>query len=251
MSAFETTANCSPDSVGEETAANGSSPELRRARSAGLLLRLYGVMQGFGAGKVRGLIRRLLSKLEGGEMQSATLREIMSRYYGVRIGAHSYGCFDAARFPRGTRVGRYVSVGPGVEVYRRNHPLDRLSLHPYFYNPKCGADALADVATPDLEICADAWLGARAIILPGCKRVGLGAVLAAGAVVTKDVPDYAIVAGNPAQIRRYRFTREAIAAAESSRWWFDAPDTVANRFDMTNNWCDSSDVLDGGQCHEH
>ena len=249
MSVFETTANCAPKSACPKTAASGSSPELTRARSAGLLLALYAMLKGFGASKFRNLIRRLLSKLEGGEMRSATLREIMSRYHGVRIGAHSYGCFDAARFPRGTRVGRYVSVGPGVEVYRRNHPMDRLSLHPYFYNPNCGAAALADVATVDLEICADAWLGARAIILPGCQRVGLGAVVAAGAVVTKDVPDYAIVAGNPAQIRRYRFSREAIAAAESSRWWLDTPDKLANRFDMANNW-DPTGVLDNGQCHE-
>lgn len=55
-----------------------------------------------------------------------------------------------------------------------------------------------------LEIGNDVWIGARAMVLPGCKKIGNGAVIGAGAVVTKDVPDYAIVGGNPARILKYR-----------------------------------------------
>ena len=55
-----------------------------------------------------------------------------------------------------------------------------------------------------LEICGDVWIGARAIILPGCKRIGAHSIIGAGAVVTKDVPDYAIVGGNPAKVIRMR-----------------------------------------------
>ncbi|MEP1471026.1 MAG: hypothetical protein ABJK20_00200 [Halieaceae bacterium] len=212
------------------------SGELKRARSAGVLLSIYAALRGPGAGILRRMIRRLLAKLEGGEMRSVTLRQIMLQYHGVEIGAHSYGCFDATRFPQGIRVGRYVSVGPGVEIYRRNHPLERLSMHPYFYNPSCGAASSADVGTAGLEVGADAWLGARAIILPGCERIGRGAVVAAGAVVTKDVPNYAVVAGNPARVLRYRFGPNEIAAAEGSRWWQHAPDAVMLECDMTNDW---------------
>ena len=55
-----------------------------------------------------------------------------------------------------------------------------------------------------LEIDDDVWIGARAIILPGCKRIGAHSIIGAGAVVTKDVPDYAIVGGNPAKVIRMR-----------------------------------------------
>ncbi len=55
-----------------------------------------------------------------------------------------------------------------------------------------------------LYIAGDVWIGSRAIILPGCKRIGHGTIIGAGAVVTKDIPDYAIVGGNPAKILKFR-----------------------------------------------
>ena len=55
-----------------------------------------------------------------------------------------------------------------------------------------------------LHIAGDVWIGSRAIVLPGCRRIGHGAIIGAGAVVTKDVPDWAIVGGNPASVIRFR-----------------------------------------------
>jgi acetyltransferase-like isoleucine patch superfamily enzyme len=210
--------------------------ELRRAWCAGAAEALYGALRGPGAARLRRLIASVMGRLEGGEMRSATLRRIMHRFHGVEVGPHSYGCFDPVRIPHGTRIGRYVSVGPGVAAYRRNHPLDRLSLHPYFYNPRHGAAETADVATAALDIGDDAWLGARATILPGCRRIGRGAVVAAAAVVTRDVPDYSVVAGNPARVIRYRLEPGAIEAAERSQWWLSSPEAVAQRFDMRGPW---------------
>lgn len=58
-------------------------------------------------------------------------------------------------------------------------------------------------STP-LHICYDVWIGARAIILPGSKSIGKGVIIGAGSVVTKDIPDYAIVGGNPARVIKMR-----------------------------------------------
>lgn len=55
-----------------------------------------------------------------------------------------------------------------------------------------------------LHICTDVWIGARAIVLPGCKRIGKGVIIGSGSVVTKDVPDYTIVGGNPAKVIKSR-----------------------------------------------
>ena len=61
-----------------------------------------------------------------------------------------------------------------------------------------------DVPSEPLVIAGDVWIGARAIILPGCKRIGAHSIIGAGSVVTHDVPDYAIVGGNPAKVIRLR-----------------------------------------------
>ena len=78
-----------------------------------------------------------------------------------------------------------------------------------------------------LEIGHDAWLGQGAIITPGCKRIGTGAVVGAGAIVTKDVPDFAVVGGNPARIIRYRFSADLQELILTSRWWEKSVDEIA------------------------
>ena len=73
-----------------------------------------------------------------------------------------------------------------------------------FDNPDVPIGAEGDMPDTPLEIGEDVWIGARAIVLPGCTRIGAHSIIGAGAVVTKDVPDYAIVAGNPAKVIRMR-----------------------------------------------
>jgi maltose O-acetyltransferase len=91
-------------------------------------------------------------------------------------------------------IGDNVMMGPDVFFVTRNHrfeSLERPMIEQGFAEK--GPTIIGD----------DVWIGARAIILPGI-RVGSGAIIGAGAVVTKDVPDYAIIAGNPARLVRYR-----------------------------------------------
>jgi hypothetical protein len=92
-------------------------------------------------------------------------------------------------------------------------------MHPFFYNSQLGWLPVDTIPSTTLEIGHDAWLGERAIITPRCSRIGIGAVVAAGSVVTKDVPDFAVVAGNPARIIRYRFPEKTRDAIKASRWW--------------------------------
>lgn len=159
-------------------------------------------------------------KLEGGSFYSATVREIINRYHGVQVGAYSYGeCLMPGALPRGVVIGRYVSVASEVKVFRRDHPMNRLSTHPFFFNSSLNYLSKDTINPNSLLIGHDVWIGARVIITPGCCQIGDGAVIGAGAVVTKDVPDFAVVAGNPAKLIRYRFSEEVRQQIKESQWW--------------------------------
>ena len=81
-------------------------------------------------------LKKALS-LEGGHFFSITARKIMLERYGVSIGEYSYGaCFEPGIFGPGTTVGRYVSISPRIRIIQANHPIDRLSTHPFFFNPR-------------------------------------------------------------------------------------------------------------------
>lgn len=73
-----------------------------------------------------------------------------------------------------------------------------------FDNPDVPIGAEGELPSSPLEIGEDVWIGARAIVLPGCTRIGAHSIIGAGSVVTKDVPDYAIVGGNPANVIKMR-----------------------------------------------
>jgi acetyltransferase-like isoleucine patch superfamily enzyme len=203
--------------------------EMNRCPSAWLLKRLSG------SNRLRPLALKLALRLEGNQFYSSTARWIMAKRFGLQIGDYTYGeCFVPGAFPAGVKIGRYVSIGPGVRVFLRNHPLDRLSTHPFFYNRQLGFVSKDTIDSGSLEIGHDAWIGAGVIILKGCSRIGIGAVIGASSIVTKDVPDFAVVAGNPAKVMRMRFQPEICHAIIASRWWEKPVDEcVACLKDMT------------------
>lgn len=152
-------------------------------------------------------------------MYSKTLRRIYKKYHGMDIGLYSYGCFFNYEIRPGVTIGRYCSISQGIAIMDANHPMSSKSTHPFFYEPSLSyVDKSYIQAIPTL-IGNDVWLGKGCIITPSVKNIGNGAVIAAGAVVTKDVPSYAIVAGNPAKIIRYRFSQEIIDQLEREQWW--------------------------------
>ena len=153
------------------------------------------------------------------EMESTELRAWFAERWGVEAGLYSYGCFDPWRVPRRTRIGRYCSFAKSVRILDANHPLDALTTHPFLYEAKWGVVPTNLIDPPWLEIGDGVWLSHNVTITPGCKSIGRGAVVGAGAVVTKDVPAYAIMGGMPAKLLRMRFDAATIARIEASRWW--------------------------------
>jgi len=121
-------------------------------------------------------------------------------------------------------IGAFSSIGPNVLLGGLgSHPVDRLSTHPAFYSSRLQAgdtfsqsDMIEEL--PRTKVGNDVWIGAGSIVLDGVS-IGDGAIIAAGAVVNKDVPPYAIVGGVPARIIRYRFDEETIDALLEWRWW--------------------------------
>jgi hypothetical protein len=129
------------------------------------------------------------------------------------------GCFVPGQVHPFTTIGRYCSIAGTVRIINRNHPLDFKSTHAMFCISRfkfCDKDLVG--YTP-LNIGNDVWIGHNAIITPNVRKIGDGAVIAAGAVVNKDAPPYAVIVGNPARIVRYRFPQEIIDELLASKWW--------------------------------
>jgi acetyltransferase-like isoleucine patch superfamily enzyme len=155
----------------------------------------------------------------------------------VKIGDHSY-------VNRGTligsgEVGRFCSIGYYCQIGMYEHPIHRVSSSSRFYGDYGilpGKQQFNEFPSPPI-IEHDVWIGSMAQILQGV-RVGTGAVVAAGAVVTRDVAPYSIVGGVPAKLIRNRFDDQAIAALLQSKWWEMSPAELTQWEDLltSDNW---------------
>ncbi len=162
-------------------------------------------------------------------------------YRGCKVGRYTYGYEELLRhYPIATSIGRYCSINPTAHIWN-NHPMDYITTHPfldypsfygwevyekrreyiyrygkYFNNALYEDSPLRD--NQEVVIGNDVWIGANVILLPGI-RIGDGAVIAAGAVITKDVEPYAVVGGVPAKVIKYRFAKDDISLLEQVKWW--------------------------------
>lgn len=157
--------------------------------------------------------------------------------HSIELGAFSY---QVSGYCFGARIGRYCSFGENVQIGRQNHPLTWVSTSPAFYlgdrlfelgNSFTGGKEYHDykfkpsgppTRAKITTIGNDVWIGHGAYIAAGVE-IGHGAIVAAHSVVTKDVPPYAIVAGNPAVIKRWRIQPMLITPMLRARWWRYAP----------------------------
>lgn len=130
----------------------------------------------------------------------------------VDVGKYTYGGINVLTFNKQARlhIGNFCSIAPGVSfLLSADHFLNHVSTFPYKVKV-CESTQTEGISKGDICVEDDVWIGHRAIIMSGV-HIGQGAVVAAGAVVTKDVPPYAIVGGIPAKVIKYRFSDEIIS----------------------------------------
>lgn len=159
----------------------------------------------------------------------------LMKKYNVSIGEYSYGTPNI-HFGKleNTKlvIGKFCSIGKGVHVYLGgNHRTDWITTYPF---PAKFAWAKGKenyrVSKGNVIIGNDVWIGAGVTILSGVK-IGDGAVIGANAVVAKDIPAYAIVVGNPANVVKYRFDESEIAFLEEVKWWDWELDKIQQNID--------------------
>lgn len=128
----------------------------------------------------------------------------------VTVGKYTYGGLYVLTFNSNNmlKIGNYCSIAPGVAfMLSADHFTNHISTFPF--KVKCLGERTEGISKGDINIDDDVWIGYGATIMSGV-HIGQGAIVAAGALVTKDVPPYAIVAGVPARIMKYRFSDEII-----------------------------------------
>lgn len=178
-------------------------------------------------------------------------------YRGCKVGKYTYGYRELLEFsPIAESIGRFCSINGTAKIWN-NHSMDCISTHPFLdefpfikleefeyidglvekygrhlTNSKYHNSEIRD--NRPVVIGNDVWIGAYANILPGVT-IGDGAVIASGAVVTKDVPPYAVVGGVPARIIKYRFAPDIIEKLLEIKWWEWSDTMISNNRELFYN----------------
>lgn len=179
------------------------------------------------------LLKRMANK-EGGEWKSNSLRNYYRLVKNIDVGIGSYGCFFLQNFQNNCTIGNYCSIADTIRRFNGNHPMNECVMHPIFYDKELAGKG-EGISRSHLIIGNDVWIGSDVVILAGCNKIGNGAVIGAGSILTKDVESYAIVCGNPARVIRKRFSEEIIEKLEESHWWNLTPEELVNFYDYRKN----------------
>lgn len=139
----------------------------------------------------------------------------------VRFGAYSY--VNENSMMRGVTIGKFSSIGPHFLCGYGEHPTNFVTTSPAFYSTRRQSGvSFAETSRFDEQrettLGSDVWIGTRVFVRDGVK-IGNGALIAAGAVVTRDIADYAVVGGVPAKLIRFRFPEEVIRELLEIQWW--------------------------------
>lgn len=159
-------------------------------------------------------------------IQDATL-------YNSKLGDFSYVGLNS--YLNHVNVGKFTCIGPHVQIGLGEHPVKGfVSVHPIFYSPvkQVGisfSDKFYFNEFNKTIIGNDVWIGANVVVIGGVK-IGNGAVIAAGAVVVKDVPPFTLVGGVPAKVIKSRFDENQIQQLQDFKWWDKDIDWLKNNF---------------------
>ena len=125
-------------------------------------------------------------------------------------------------------TGKYCSISWNVSATGNEHDYKKIASHPLASMKSFGfVEENTPLVYKQITLGNDVWIGANVCILPGVK-IGDGAIIGAGGVVTKNIPDYAIAVGDPARVIKYRFDNQIIALLLETRWW-DLPMEVIQK----------------------
>lgn len=114
-------------------------------------------------------------------------------------------------------IGKYCALGENIRALTANHNLELINLQVHL-NKKLELE-YSDLKRKDIRIGNNVWIGDQVILLPGV-RIGDGAIIGAGAVVTKDVEPYSVNAGNPSRFIKYRYSdQEVRQILDTVKWW--------------------------------
>ena len=168
--------------------------------------------------------------ISGSRIDSTSRINTGCSVYGSTIGRCCYMGYDCEVI--NTDIGSFCSLASGIHIGLAEHPTSWISTSPVFQNVRNSSvkKKFARIPLPESKrttIDHDVWIGTNAIIKKGV-HVGIGAVIASGAVVTKDVEPYAIVGGCPAKLIRYRFDKDMIEKLLCSKWW-EKDDTILEK----------------------
>lgn len=167
----------------------------------------------------------MLRKLRGSAIKESQIHktskiEAGSQILNLLMDKHSFCGYDCEI--SNCVVGSFTSIANCVVIGGGMHPMDWVGMSPVFYEGRDSVKAKFSNFKRDsiktTYIGNDVWIGRNVLIKQGVK-VGTGAVIGMGSVVTKDVPPYAIFAGNPARLIRYRFNNEIVQRLLESKWW--------------------------------
>jgi acetyltransferase-like isoleucine patch superfamily enzyme len=163
--------------------------------------------------------KRAIRKLPKFERGAARFRQ---RYPDYDFGRGSYGLPEVHDWHEGSTlsIGAYCSIAEGVQIFLGgHHRADWVTTYPFpAMLPQAAHIGGYSGTNGSVRIGNDVWLCSNSTILSGVT-VGDGAVIAAGALVTRDVEPYAVVGGNPARFLRWRFPEEQRVQLLQSRWW--------------------------------